>query len=94
MLPYVDPMFAYVGRRNALPHSSDRNSGGGNGVGTGWGRGGERWVVAPKYVRLCWPYLGPCLSYLGPILPLCSPILAAGWPYASLMIAHVGAMLA
>ena len=28
MLPYVDPMFAYVGRGNALPHSSDRNDGG------------------------------------------------------------------
>ena len=39
--PYVDPMFAYVGRRNALPHSSDRNGGGGDGVGTGWGRGGD-----------------------------------------------------
>ena len=39
MLPYVDPMFAYVGRGNALPHSSDRNGGGGDGVGTGWGRG-------------------------------------------------------
>ena len=38
---YVDPMFAYVGLRNALPHSSDRKGGGGNGVGTGWGRGGE-----------------------------------------------------
>ena len=41
MLPYVDPMFAYVGRGNALPHSSDRNGGGGDGVGTGWGRGGD-----------------------------------------------------
>ena len=39
MLPYVDPMFAYVGRGNALPHSSDRNGGGGEGVGTGWERG-------------------------------------------------------
>ena len=39
MLPYVDPMFAYVGRTNALPHSSDRNGGGGDGVGTGWGGG-------------------------------------------------------
>ena len=29
---YVDPMFTYVGRGNALPHSSDRNGGGGNGV--------------------------------------------------------------
>ena len=37
--PYVDPMFAYVGRTNALPHSSDRNGGGGDGVGTGWGGG-------------------------------------------------------
>ena len=34
---YVDPMFTYVGLGNALPHSSDRNGGGGNGVGTGWG---------------------------------------------------------
>ena len=36
--PYVDPVFAYVGRGNALPHSSDRNDGGGNG-GTGSRRG-------------------------------------------------------
>ena len=34
-------MFAYVGRGNALPHSSDRNGGGGDGVGTGSRRGGE-----------------------------------------------------
>ena len=34
-------MFTYVGLGNALPHSSDRNDGGGEGVGTGWGRGGE-----------------------------------------------------
>ena len=33
--PYVDPVFAYVGRGNALPHSSDRNDGGRNGVTTG-----------------------------------------------------------
>ena len=33
--PYVDPMFTYVGLGNALPHSSDRNGGGGNGVTTG-----------------------------------------------------------
>ena len=39
--PYVDPMFTYVGLRNALPHSSDRNGGGGNGVGTGSRRGGD-----------------------------------------------------
>ena len=38
---YVDPMFAYVGLRNALPHSSDRKGGGGNGVGTGWGGGDD-----------------------------------------------------
>ena len=31
--PYVDPMFTYVGLGNALPHSSDRKGGGGNGVG-------------------------------------------------------------
>ena len=37
--PYVDPMFTYVGLGNALPHSSDRNDGGGEGVGTGWGGG-------------------------------------------------------
>ena len=36
---YVDPMFAYVGRGNALPHSSDRNDGGRNGVTTGSRRG-------------------------------------------------------
>ena len=35
--PYVDPMFTYVGLGNALPHSSDRNDGGG----TGWGGGGD-----------------------------------------------------
>ena len=33
--PYLAPMFAYVGRTNALPHSSDRNGGGGDGVGRG-----------------------------------------------------------
>ena len=33
--PYVDPMFTYVGLGNALPHSSDRNGGGGDGVGRG-----------------------------------------------------------
>ena len=37
--PYIDPMFAYVGRGNALPHSSDRNGGGRNEVTTGWERG-------------------------------------------------------
>ena len=49
MLPYVDPMFAYVGRGNALPHSSDRNGGGGEGVTTGWGRGGDG--VTPSWGR-------------------------------------------
>ena len=38
---YVEPMFAYVGLRNANPHSSDRKGGGGNGVGTRWGGGGN-----------------------------------------------------
>ena len=42
--PYVDPMFTYVGLRNALPHSSDRNGGGGDGVGTGLERGDDGWV--------------------------------------------------
>ena len=37
--PYIDPMFAYVGRGNALPHSSDRNDGGDDGLGRGWGGG-------------------------------------------------------
>ena len=37
--PYVDPLFAYVGLGNALPHSSDRNGGGDDGVGTGSRRG-------------------------------------------------------
>ena len=37
--PYINPMFTYVGLGNALPHSSDRNDGGGEGVGTGWGGG-------------------------------------------------------
>ena len=36
---YVDPMFTYVGRGNALPHSSDRSDGGDDGVTTGWGGG-------------------------------------------------------
>ena len=39
--PYIDPMFAYVGRGNALPHSSDRNDGGGNEVTTGSRRGDD-----------------------------------------------------
>ena len=34
-------MFAYVGLRNALPHSSDRNDGGHDGVGRGWERGDD-----------------------------------------------------
>ena len=34
-------MLAYVGLGNALPHSSDRNDGGDDGVTTGWGRGGD-----------------------------------------------------
>ena len=38
--PYVDPVFTYAGLGNALPHSSDRNDEGGDGVATGWGRGG------------------------------------------------------
>ena len=33
--PYVDPVFAYVSLGNALPHSSDRNGGGDDGVTTG-----------------------------------------------------------
>ena len=39
--PYVDPIFTYVGLRNALPHSSDRNDGGRNEVTTGWERGDD-----------------------------------------------------
>ena len=39
--PYVDPMFTDAGLGNALPHSSDRNDGGGNGVGRGWGGGDD-----------------------------------------------------
>ena len=39
--PYIDPMFAYVGRGNALPHSSDRNDGGADGVTTGSRRGDD-----------------------------------------------------
>ena len=34
-------MFTYVGLGNAPPHSSDRNGGGGNGVGRGWGGGDD-----------------------------------------------------
>ena len=37
-------MFAYVALANANPHSSDRNDGGGDGVTTGWGGGGNGWV--------------------------------------------------
>ena len=32
-------MLTYVGRGNALPHSSDRNDGGDDGVGRRWGGG-------------------------------------------------------
>ncbi len=40
--PYVGPMFAYVGLRNANPHSSDSKGGGDDGVTTGWeGRHGS-----------------------------------------------------
>ena len=53
---YVDPMFTYVSLGNALPHSSDRNGGGGNGVTTGspqvtpsWGGG---WGGSPYNLRL------------------------------------------
>ena len=59
--PYVDPMFAYVGRGNALPHSSDRNGGGGDGVGRGWERGwngvetGESAVGAARLYNLRLP---------------------------------------
>ena len=35
-------MFTYAGLGNALPHSSDRNDEGGDGVATGWGRVGRR----------------------------------------------------
>ena len=37
--PYVDPMFADVAPASANPHSSDRNDGGGEEVGRGWGGG-------------------------------------------------------
>ena len=37
--PSVGPVFTYVGLGNALPHSSDRNDGGDDGVTTGWERG-------------------------------------------------------
>ena len=54
--PYVDPMFTYVGLGNALPHSSDRNDGGGDGVGTGWGGGEDDqvggWGGSPYNLRL------------------------------------------
>ena len=53
---YVDPMFTYVGLGNALPHSSDRNGGGGNGVTTGWGGGEDDqvggWGGSPYNLRL------------------------------------------
>ena len=52
MLPYVDPMFAYVGRGNALPHSSDRNGGGGDGVTTRWERVSRRTRSAAGAARL------------------------------------------
>ena len=50
--PYVGPMFTYVGLGNALPHSSDRNDGGGEAVGTGWERGGPQAGAAAGGARL------------------------------------------
>ena len=61
--PYVEPMFAYVGLGTALPHSSDRKGGGGNGVGTGSPQAGAAAGAA------C--YVGPMLASLGPIPALC-----------------------
>ena len=85
--PYIDPMFAYVGRGNALPHSSDRNDGGRNEVTTGWG-GGPPTRSAAGAARL-WPpartraglrgpaaeggYVGAMLASLGPMWALCCP---------------------
>ena len=54
-------MFAYVSLGNALPHSSDRNGGGDDGVGTGWERGrngvgtGESAVGAARLYNLRLP---------------------------------------
>ena len=54
--PYVDPVVAYVGLGNALPHSSDRNGGGDDGVTTGWERGEDDqvggWGGSPYNLRL------------------------------------------
>ena len=47
--PYIDPMFAYVGRGNALPHSSDRNDGGDDGVGRGSPQAGAAAGAARLY---------------------------------------------
>ena len=53
-------MFTYVGLPNALPHSSDRNGGGGEGVTTGLRRGEDDqvggwvggWGGSPYNLRL------------------------------------------
>ena len=49
--PYVGPMFAYVGLRNANPLSSDRKGGSDDGVTTGWG-GGRPTRSAARAARL------------------------------------------
>ena len=47
--PYVEPMFAYVGLRNANPHSSDRKGGGDDGVTTGSPQAGSAAGAALLY---------------------------------------------
>ena len=49
--PHVDPMFTYVGLGNALPHSSDRNGGGGDGVGRGGSAAGAAALITFGYYR-------------------------------------------
>ena len=84
--PYIDPMFAYVGRGNALPHSSDRNDGGRNEVTTGWG-GGPPTRSAAGAARL-WPPARTRAGLRGPAAEggLC-------WRYVGLSWTYVGPML-
>ena len=63
--PYIDPMFAYIGLRNANPHSSEKSrrwGGGGDGVATGSPQAGSAagrhasitFGYQPKAARIFW----------------------------------------
>ena len=108
MLPYVDPMFAYVGRGNALPHSSDRNGGGGDGVTTARSAVGAARLynlrlppkASGKDTGWAWgrrPDLKadagqPGAGRRGAMLALCSPLLDLSRPYVSRMLPQVSSM--